>query len=120
MRKFEAINLMKLYSLGSSNGWNQELTKYYNRMDINGLAKLKYQIQAGMDDLVKAKLNTDEINTWFLRLNKSIEDTAKKIIKKKFPSPIDDPLKAAQFSDMKELKTKRDKELVQFLVKSSY
>ena len=34
MRKGQAIDLMKLYSQGSSNGWNEFLTKCYNEKNI--------------------------------------------------------------------------------------
>lgn len=79
-RKFEAINLMALYAKGSANGWNEILNECYLKRDINRLAKIRYQICAGMDDVAKAKLNTDDINTWFVRLTMSLENTAKKNI----------------------------------------
>lgn len=121
MRKHEAIDLMKLYSLGSNNGWNKILTECLNNLDINRLAKIRYQIQAGMDDLVKKKLNTAEVNVWFCRLTKSLEITAKRIIKIKKPMLVDQPLlsKIAS-SDLKETKKTRDKELMNFLKSSSY
>lgn len=121
MRKYESIDLMKLYSLGSNNGWNKMLTECLNNLDINRLAKIRYQIQAGMDDLVKKKLNTADINIWFCRLTKSLENTAKRIIKIKKPMFVDQPIvsKLAS-SDLKESKKTRDKELMDFLRKSSY
>ena len=120
MRRYDAIDLMKLRALGSTNGWNEALTKYYERRDINGLAKLRYQIQAGMDDLAKSKMNTDEMNTWFVRLIKSTEITAKRIIKVVHPLPQDNPLLAKTLPDVGEIKKKRDAELISFLAKSSY
>lgn len=120
MRKFEAINLMKLYAMGSTNGWNQQLTDCLNKHDINRLVRIKYGIQAGMDDLVKQKLNTDEINIWFCRLVKSIEITAKRIIKLRHPLPIDNPLIAKDFSNVSVIKKQRDKELYDFLRRSAY
>lgn len=122
MRKHNAIDLMKLKSLGSANGWNQQLQIFYDNQDINGLAKLRYSIQAGMDDLVKAKLNTDEMNCWFIRLNRSIELTAKRIIKLRHPYPQDNALiaKDLEFVSLVEKKKKRDQELAAFLVQSAY
>jgi hypothetical protein len=122
MRKHNAIDLMKLKAHGSHVGWNEALTKYYNDLDINGLAKLRYSIQAGMDDLVKAKLNTEEMNLWFLRLNRSIELTAKRIIKIKIPLPQDQPLiaKDLEFVSVATQKKKRDDELMAFLLRSAY
>lgn len=122
MRKYEAIDLMKLKSLGSHVGWNKMLTEAYEKRDINRLAKLRYQIQAGMDDLAKNKLNTADMNIWFCRIMKSLEITAKRIIKAKYPLPQDNPLiaKRAEYLNFGEAKKRRDLELKAFLQKSSY
>lgn len=122
MRKHNAIDLMKLKAHGSHVGWNEALQKFYDNQDINGLAKLRYGIQAGMDDLVKAKLNTEEMCNWFLRLSRSIEITAKRIIKIRHPYPQDNPLiaKDLEFVSVATQKTKRDNDLIAFLTKSSY
>lgn len=120
-RKHEAIDLMALYAKGSANGWNEFLTECFNKRDINRLAKVRYQICAGMDDIAKAKLNTDDINVWFVRLTMSLENTAKRILRKKYPFPQDNPLIAKE-SDPKYLtaKRKRDHELQIFMKESSY
>lgn len=125
MRKYEAIDLMKLYSLGSNNGWNSFLTDCFDKMDINKLAKVRYQICAGMDDLAKQNKNTEKINIFFIRLNRSIELTAKKIIRKKFPLPHDNTVSLKKDllinkTDALEAKRKRDRELQQFFIKSAY
>lgn len=120
-RKFEAIDLLKLYTFGSTNGWNDYLNDCLNKKNINALSKLRYQICAGMDDLAKAKLNTDAINIWFVRLNRSIEITAKKTIKARNPLPGDNGLKVKEFASKCLLaKRKRDLELAQFMKESSY
>jgi hypothetical protein len=120
-RKFEAINLMALYAKGSHNGWNEFLNECLANHDINRLAKVKYQIQAGMDDLAKGKLNTSEIDVWFVRLCKSIEDTAKKIIRQRHPLPGDNPLLKKEIQQAQlDVKRKRDYELAKFLRDSSY
>lgn len=122
MRKHESIDLMKLYSQGSANGWNEFLTHCFNKKDINALARMRYSIQAGMDDVAKKKLNTDDINSWFCRIIKSIEITAKRIIKVKHPLPGDNPLiaKKLEYIDAKIIKKKRDQELAKFMASSSY
>lgn len=118
----DSIDLMKLYSKGSTNGWNEFLSRCYDNSNINALAQVRRGIQMGMNDLVKKKLATDDINVWFCRLNKSIEITAKKIIKKRLPLPGDNPLIANQleYVNQKIIKTKRDQELAKFLAISSY
>jgi len=122
MRKYQSIDLMKLYSQGSTNGWNEFLTNCYKKRNINALAKMRYSVQAGMDDLAKKKLNTDDLNAWFCRVIKSIEITAKRIIKAKHPLPGDNPLiaKKLEYVDQKIIKQKRDQELAKFMAASSY
>lgn len=127
MRKTEAIDLMKLYTLGSTKGWNDMLAECYSRNDVNKLALIKYQISAGMDDLAKQKLNTEDINVQFVRWVRSLEITARRIIKKVNPMPLDN-INNIELSSMESnLKTKiqkakraRDEALKEFMRKSSY
>lgn len=120
MRKHDAIDLMKLYSLGNFNKWNEMLTACFNDRNINQLARTRYQIQAGMTDLANQGMVTEELSVWYARLIRSLEQTAKKIIKVKHPMPGDNPLKAPKQKDIKAIKTKRDQELAAFLSKNSF
>lgn len=119
MRKHEAIDLMKLYSLGSHNGWNEVLTECYDKRDIKRLAKLRYQIQAGMDDLSKLKLNGPDIIEWYCRLVRSIEITAKRIVKRKHPMPGDNNSFNKNLDELA-AKRKRDEEFNRFMHLSAY
>lgn len=96
-------------------------------MDINSLARVKYELQVGMTDLEKQKLNTEEINILFLRWCKSLDDTAKKIIKIKYPMPGDSITNVElnlhtkkEQSKMLEAKRLRDRALNSYLQKSSF
>lgn len=121
MSRHDYIDLLKLYSSGSHNGWNEVLNQCYQTNNINKLARLRYGIQAGMDKLAKEKLNTEQINLFFIRLNKSLENTAKQIIRKKYPLPGDNPLIAKEYDKKSlEVKRKRDRELAAFFKKSAY
>lgn len=121
MRKLEALDLMKLHALGNSTAWNAVLKDCHKKQDINRLAKLRYQLQAGMDDLVKKKLNTEDMIKWFCRLNRSLELTAKKIIRERYPLPVDNPLTAKNYyNEYVEQKRNRTNELMSFLKKSAY
>lgn len=127
MRKHNAIDLMKLYTLGSSKGWNDMLADCYAKNDVNRLATIKYQINCGMDDLAKQKLNTEEINIQFVRWVRSLEITARKIIKKVNPMPLDNINNidlSAMDKNYKEkiqkAKRARDEALKEFMRKSSY
>jgi len=120
-RKHPTIDLMKLYSFGSHNGWNEFLDKCILNMDINALARARYGVQAGMSDLAEANLNTDEINVWFARLIKSIDATAKCIVRKRHPLKTDNPLFRLTASlDEIAAKKKRDQELRAFLYEGSF
>lgn len=120
-RKYSPIDLMKLYSLGSNNGWNDYLTKCFDEKNINALAKLKYQISVGMTDLARDKINTPTIDVWFTRLVRSLEITAKRIIKVKHPLPGDNPLLSMKIREsVHDVKKKRDHALAKFLKDSSF
>lgn len=119
-KKLDAIDLMKLKSFGSANGWNEFLRECITELNLRKLANVRKRIQMGMDDLAKAKLNTDEMCAWFTRLNKSLEDTAKKIVQIKHPMPHDNPLQTEFGLDALEAKRKRDNDLAKFLKDSSY
>jgi|KBSSwiStaDraftv2_1062776.scaffolds.fasta_scaffold156523_2 hypothetical protein len=121
-RKYEAIDLMKLHTHGSHRGWNDFLKKCLKSQNINELARVRYSIQAGMDDLVKQNLNTEEMILWYIRLNRSLETTAKQIIKLKHPMPGDTPTKNKEFQigEYALAKRKRDQELQKFMKESSY
>lgn len=120
-RKYEPIDLMKLYSSGSVVGWNKYLNECLAKRDINALAKLRYRIGVGMTDLANQKLNTPDIDYWFTRLQKSIENTARQIIRIKLPLPGDNSLLPLQFRiKHNDVKQKRDQELAKFLKDSSF
>lgn len=126
-RKFEGINILQLYTSGDTQKWNMMLTDCLDRCDINKLARIRYQISVGMTDLAKNKLNSDDLNTQFARWMRSLEITAKKIIKIKNPMPGDvmnniDLENTNEDIKLKYLnaKRKRDEELKDFFRQSSF
>ena len=125
-RKYDSVDLMKLYAQGSANGWNEYLTAMLNAGDINALARMRYALQAGMDDLTKIKMNDEKMSLFYVRLLKSVEETAKKIIRRKHPMPHDLPTihgiktKHDNPTTALEAKRKRDRELELFFNKSSF
>jgi hypothetical protein len=124
-RKHDAIDLMAIYAKKDSTQWNQVLTQHFNSMNTAALARLLYGLQAGMDDLTKNKMNDEKMTMFFLRLQKSVENTFKAILRKKYPNPYDSPLFKDKSIDEKRtiwlsMKRKRDNELEVFLRKVSY
>lgn len=114
---------MKLYSLGSANGWNKFLKECLLSGSINELARVRYSLQAGMTDLANQKLNDENINLFYIRLIKSLENTAKQIVRIKYPMPHDLVIKGDAKDRPKtalEAKRKRDKELEMFFNNSSF
>jgi hypothetical protein len=120
LRQHDAIDLMKLNATWDTNAWNSFLSACHKCHDIKTLAKTRYALQAGMVDLSKKKMNTDKMIIWFIRLQKSVEDTMKLIIREKNPNPCDNPLKAHKNIEFKDKKSERDHELELFLKKSGY
>ena len=125
-RKYDSVDIMKLYTLGSTNGWNKYLDETFKSENINSLARMRYALQAGMDDLAKAKLNTPEMIKFYLRLMRSTEQTAKQIIRKIYPMPHDLPTihgiqtKKERPLSALEAKRKRDLALEKFFMDSSF
>jgi len=106
-------SIFKKEQLTSHQRWNNWLSKCEKTQDISELIKVRYGLQVGMTDLVKKKLDDPAIREMFLRWCSSIERTARKIINKKHPIPVD-TLKGMA------AKKKRDHEIEVFLRKSSF
>ena len=124
-RKYDSVDLMKLYSQGNASGWNNYLTTMRKSCNINDLARMRYSLQAGMDDLAKMNLNNEKMSVFYIRLLKSVENTAKQIIRKIYPMPHDLPtihgikIKHQPLSAL-EAKRKRDLEMELFFNNSSF
>ena len=119
-RKWDGIDLMKLYSQGHFTKWNAFLKKCRESQDVEALKKTLYGIQVGMDDVVKKNLANESLVNFFLRLQRSIEKTAKEIFRAKYPNPCDHPKLAKEYASFIEAKRKRDEEFEGFLRKSSF
>lgn len=82
--RYPEINLLNLIIKGNQNQWNAWLYKCEQTMDMEGLAKVLSGIQQGMDTLVKQKLNTDNLNLLFLKMQRSIETSMKNVWRRKY------------------------------------
>ena len=113
----EAIDILKLYAQGSANGWNEFLTKSLAACDVAGLVDVLRRLQMGMDNLVRQKLNTEKVNTFFIRLQRSVENTLRDIHRKQNPNPLfsksDPALRARHLADKK----KKQEDLERFMRK---
>lgn len=127
MSAHNGIDILKLYSNGNSTAWNSMLTDCVSKLDINRLIKIKYELSVGMSDLAKKKMNNENINVQFLRWMRSIEITAKRIIKIRNPMPGDNVIVIKGEINHDEYKLRaltakrnRDKELQDFIKRSAY
>lgn len=119
-RKPDAIDLLKLYADGDHKLWNTFLTNCLQKHDLNKLAETRKRLQAGMAIVAKKKMNTEKLILFFLRLQSSIENTVKKIVRETDPNPCDDPMKAVKHLEHKGEKKIRDNEMETFLKKTGY
>lgn len=120
MRKWPAIDLIKLYTTTDTQTWNVFLTQCLKHHDIDRLCVTYYGLQAGMADLAKAKLNDEKMIQFFIRLQRSIEITVKRIFRIKYPNPHDDPLYKSHDNRWLEVKRKRDYEFSLFMQRARY
>lgn len=122
--KYPAIDLLDLYAKSNTDEWNAWLSLCLKTHNIQELKRVRYGIQVGMSNLAKQKLNDEKISVFFIRLNRSIEHTAKHILRILQPNPLDNPRSDFktndQFARALDMKRKRDDEFERFLRESSY
>ena len=120
-RKYPPIDVLKLYSQLDAALWNEFLTRALQRRDVEGLKQALYGIQAGMAEVAAKNLNSEKVNLFFIRLQRSIEITAKKLFREKYPSPLDDSLLVHEYSATHlDAKRKRDHAFEKFLREASF
>ena len=114
------IDIMQLYAKSDSKEWNNFLASCLARNDMKSLEYVLYGIQLGMSDAAKKKLNTEKIDVFFLRLQRSIENTMKQIIRAKEPHPLDNAFNHEEFAKTIGAKRARDRGLEEHLRKVRY
>lgn len=101
-------------ALKSHEKWNIWLSECFRLGDLNQLIDVRYRLQVGMNECVKKKLATQKISEMYVRWIGSIDRTARRIIKNKYPIPKDGGAKALT------MKRARDQELENYLRKTSF
>jgi len=120
MAKVQKIDLLKIMIEANNKKWNSWLLTCEINQDVNGLVKVLRGIQQGMDDLVKQKLNTDNVTILFLRLQRSIENTIKNIWRRQNDNPLYNPLFNGDINKYQKTKRNLDHELELFLKKERF
>lgn len=82
----EAIDILRLYSEHSAKEWNGFLAICDVTNDTAKLVDVLRRVEMGMDNLVKQKLNSDKIVEFFLRIQRSLENTLRDIHRRQYPS----------------------------------
>jgi hypothetical protein len=113
--KWPAIDLVKLIANHTYKDWNKYLGKCEFEENVTSLVSTYYGLQKGMQVAVVNKMNTPFVVQTFIRLQKSLEKTLKKIYIKKYKSPCDNPLQAAKFKEHLQKKRDRDHEFEKWL-----
>lgn len=121
--KYPAIDILKIMAKSEREEWNAWLRKRYELKDLEGLIAWRYGMNLGMAVCRKRGVVTDNpgdawsqeiVNLW-IRMTRSIEITAKRVIKERFPMPG-----AKENPDrFREVKKKRDLEIHRFMRESS-
>lgn len=116
----EHIDLIWLYCNCDAQKWNAYLTESLNRGDVQGLIDTLRRIQKGMDKAYKDKLATDKVVELFIRLQRSIEITLKKIYRQRHHNPLYDPLAKVDKSKFIDDKRQKDNNFEKFLKQVRY
>lgn len=120
MKGQDAIDILKLYAEWDTARWNQWLLKQYRNKNSYYLLETIKNLQLGMDQLAKQKLNSEKISITYCRWIKSIENTLKAIYRDDNDNPLYDPnnshLKDKHIND----KRRKDHEFEKFIKKSSW
>lgn len=120
MKGQSPIDPIKLYSEWDIPKWNAWLYKCYVTKSVSLLVETKKNLQLGMDDLVKKNLNIEKVTVVFLRMQKSIDNTLKKIFRDENENPLYDPKNAHLKSQFIDDKKKKEIELERFLKSKSW
>lgn len=118
-----ALDPMKLQASLKKKDWWFFLKRAYAQNNVNKLVSYRYGLQAGLSNCNKwGKISSIELDVWVIRRIRDIERVMRLILKKKYPSPLDDPKHdpLGYIAKVKAVKRARDREFDDFLRKSSY
>jgi len=124
-RRYEALDVVSLFSRMKKKEWEVFLYRAYNNRNINKLIAYRYGFQAGLSDAAKKGITTPEIDLWVMKRVRDIEKVAQKVVRLRTPNPADDPLYAKKdplgyVHKAKIAKKQRDRELERFFQESSF
>lgn len=120
MKVNEKIDILKFYAEVDHVRWNQFLTTCYNRNDVQKLMTFRNAFQQGMADLQKKGLESEKLSIFFIRIQRSIDNTMKLIFRDKNPNPLYDPLNKEENERLLREKRKKQAELEEIIRRHNY
>lgn len=121
-RKWPKIDLINFIANNTYKDWNKYLAKCESDKNITSLVATYYGFQIGMQYAVKQKLNTPFVVNTFIRLQRSIEKTLKRIYKQTYNANYSgqDILTAKNVKDAVQKKKVTDNEFEKWLKLQRY
>lgn len=120
MKVNEKIDVLRFYTEVDYKRWNEFLLNCYRKADVNKLLTMRNAFQQGMNDVVKQKLESEKLSIFFIRIQRSIENTLKQIYRDKNPNPLYDPLNKDVHQRFAEDKKRKQKELEELIRRHNY
>jgi hypothetical protein len=116
----EPIDIMTLYAKSDTKQWNAFLTECLKTQDITRLTTVRYRLQLGMNELFKKRLETEKISLFFIRLQRSIENTLKQIYRFKNPNPLYNNKDKTQYKEFIDDKRQHNNEFERYLRRNNF
>lgn len=121
-RKHGALDVVKMYSTLTVEHWRSCLIKAVKSNNVEKLVSWRYGMQVGLAEANDRNISSDKINVWVIKRCRDLEKAMKVILRKKYPSPMDNPKHdpLLYIHKVKLTKRNRDLEFEAFLKKSSF
>ncbi len=122
-RKHDALDVVKMYSTLTFEKWRFLLRLAVSENRVEKLVAWRYGLQVGLAEANMAgKITTDKIDLWAVKRIRDLEKAMKYILRKKYPSPLDNPKHdpLLYIHKVQETKRARDREFENFLKRSSF
>lgn len=122
-RKWPELDVMKMYATLTLERWKFLLRLSVKENRVEKLLSWRYGLQSGLSAVNKrGNISDEKLDMWVIKRCRDLEKAMKIILRKKYPSPMDNPKHdpLAYIHKVKETKRRRDREFEEFLQKSNF
>lgn len=122
-RKFERLDVMRMFSTLTLEHWKDILVSAVRDGRVEKLVSWRYGLQSGLADAnAKGVITSQKVDLWVIKRCKDLEKAMRMILKKKYPSPMDNPKydRLSYAHKVIDVKRRRDREFEDFLRKSGF